>query len=67
MTNDKARVTARCEYDPYGARKSHPATSERYGFVGNEPFDRLKGEARDDRSGQGVAMGAGMFSRNVAW
>jgi RHS repeat-associated protein len=36
VTDEKGRVTSRATYDPYGARRSHPTTDDRYGFVGNE-------------------------------
>jgi RHS repeat-associated protein len=36
VTDAKGRVVSRSTYDPYGARRSHPATDDRYGFVGNE-------------------------------
>jgi len=34
LTDSSARVLTRFSYDPYGARRSSPASDERFGFVG---------------------------------
>ena len=36
LTDALAHVVTRFDYDPYGGRRSHPATKELYGFVGAE-------------------------------
>jgi RHS repeat-associated protein len=36
LTDASSRVVTRFDYDPYGDRRSHPATKELYGFIGAE-------------------------------
>jgi RHS repeat-associated protein len=63
VTDEKGRVVSRSTYDPYGARRSHPATDDRYGFVGNE-WVKDEGNGLMQMGVRFYDTGKGRFIRN---